>query len=235
MVNMVKGNARAAFAGACCAAVVLCGDVSGMITEETGSDEPVLSFSLTIDPCRDDTGVGKGQLFQHFERLEDGNKQPCYCWTKTREKATLEEAIALIPRYKKLLPNTEESFTEYYSKYREYYLKYKGGAEDRLIDTGYFHPWNRVKIEVDFCCFEGKFPARAIENVDAFSKLLVKSEDKNFIICMRHLGLNSALDVWIVGEAADRYGLSRELFQYTAVLEERRKYDELWTQRLVEL
>jgi hypothetical protein len=128
-----------------------------------------------IDFFRDETGVGKGYLSIDYDGCKIG-KRLCYRWSKTEEKATLEEAIALVDEYKNLLPDNEESFNEYYSQYTEW-----KGDKENLIDTEFSYPWHRLDIETKFCCMDGIMPTRVFANLDAFGKLLLKSTDYCFV------------------------------------------------------
>jgi hypothetical protein len=193
------------------------------MNEETKNDgeEPIISIPLIIDFFRDESGVGKGYLSLNCEETENG-KRLYYRWSRTKERATLEEAIALVDKYKKPLPDDEESFNKYYSQYR-----YQD--EERLIYSEFNHPWNRIAIEVKFCCLEGVMPTCAFANIEAFSKLLLKSTDQNFINFMiSGLSSNVGTSTYIIKDEMVACGLSPDESYFSSVLKECDKYEELW-------
>jgi hypothetical protein len=192
------------------------------VRDGTEESTPIISVPLVIDFFRDDTGIGKGYLFLDYDESESG-RRPCYRWSNSKEKATLDEAIALVDKYKKLLPDNEESFNAYYSRYMVQ-------DEERLIYSEFNHPWHRLSIETKFCCLARVMPTRVFANIDAFSKLLVKSTDRNFIDFM--IGnLSCYVRIDDIEDKVIFCGLSPEVFHCSSVLKELYKYVKLWEQR----
>lgn len=158
---------------ACFAAVAVCGVYNlafGMNNKNEEGKLPDLVIDISIGESRPYPVLG------YYKDEKDNKKKPYYYLSTTREKLTLEKCLKVQGLERIDFPKSPTELSKYQAKYH-------AQSESDLIEdqfNEFWFPIDRVTLELEFFCIEGREPSVLFPQIRDFLTLLSTSADESF-------------------------------------------------------